>query len=111
MRSEGCERVSRYVVDLEDTDRTQIAVVGGKGAQLGELSSVEGIRVPAGFCVTTEAFRRMTAQALSLPARLDTLSHVQPDDPDAIRTISADVRRTIEGTAICVWSTSRKPST
>ena len=92
--------MSRYVVDLEDTDRTQIAVVGGKGAQLGELSSVEGIRVPAGFCVTTEAFRRMTAQAPSLPARLDTLSHVQPDDTDAIRTISADVRQTIEGTAI-----------
>ena len=61
-----CERMSRYVVGLEETDRTQVALVGGKGAHLGELSSVEGIRVPAGFCVTTEAFRRMTADAPSL---------------------------------------------
>jgi phosphoenolpyruvate synthase/pyruvate phosphate dikinase len=95
-----CERMSRYVVGLEETDRTQVALVGGKGAHLGELTSVEGIRVPAGFCVTTEAFRRMMADAPSLPARLDTLSRVRADDRDAIRTISADIRQTIEGTAI-----------
>ena len=92
--------MSRYVVGLEETDRTQVALVGGKGAHLGELTSVERIRVPAGFCVTTEAFRRMMADAPSLPARLDTLSRVRADDRDAIRTISADVRQTIEGTAI-----------
>ncbi len=98
--AEGCERVSRYVVGLEVTDRTQIALVGGKGAHLDELSSLKGIRVPAGFCVTTEAFRRMVTDAPSLPALLDTLSRVEPDDRDAIRTISADVRRTIERNAI-----------
>jgi phosphoenolpyruvate synthase/pyruvate phosphate dikinase len=95
-----CERMSRYVVGLEETDRTQVALVGGKGAHLGGLTSVEGIRVPAGFCVTTEPFRRMMADAPSLPARLDTLSRVRADDRDAIRTISADIRQTIEGTAI-----------
>jgi pyruvate,water dikinase len=92
--------VRRYVVGLEETDRTQVALVGGKAAHLGELARVDGIRVPAGVCVTTEAFRRITAEAPSLPARLDALSGVDPDDRDAIRTISADVRRTIEGTAI-----------
>ncbi|MDQ6710227.1 MAG: hypothetical protein M3Z11_06680, partial [Candidatus Dormibacteraeota bacterium] len=45
--------LSRYVLGFEETDRTLVAVVGGKGAHLGELSRVEGIRVPAGFCVTT----------------------------------------------------------
>ena len=98
--AEGCERVSRYVVALEETDRAQVALVGGKAAHLGELSGVEGIRVPAGFCVTTEAFRRMLADAPSFPARLDALSAVQPYDRDAIRSISADVRQTIERTAI-----------
>ena len=92
--------MSRYVVGLEETDQTQVALVGGKGAHLGELSSVDGIRVPAGFCVTTEAFHRMTAEAPSLPERLDTLSRAGPDNRDAIRTISADVRQTIEGIAI-----------
>src|SRR6185437_6429334 len=84
----------------EETDRTRVALVGGKGAHLGELLSVKGIRVPAGFCVTTEAFRRMAAEAPSLPARLDALSKVEPDDRDAIGTISTDVRQRIERTAI-----------
>ena len=47
----------RYVLDLEELDKTQVALAGGKGANLGELSRIEGIRVPAGFCVTTDAFR------------------------------------------------------
>ena len=48
-----------YVLDFQDIDQTQVAVVGGKGALLGELSRIEGIRVPAGFCVTTDAFQRI----------------------------------------------------
>ena len=46
-----------YVLGFQEIDQTQVAVVGGKGAHLGELSRIEGIRVPAGFCVTTDAFR------------------------------------------------------
>jgi len=88
------------VVGLEETNRTQVALVGGKAAHLGELSRVEGIRVPAGCCVTTAAFRRMTAEAPSLPDLLATLSRLRPDDRDPIRTISGDVRQTIERVAI-----------
>ena len=47
-----------YVLGLQEVDATQVAVVGGKGAHLGELSHIEGIRVPPGFCVTRNAFRR-----------------------------------------------------
>ena len=50
-----------YVLGLQEIDQTQAAVVGGKGAHLGELSRIEGIRVPAGFCVTTDAFQRIMA--------------------------------------------------
>ncbi|MDX3761826.1 PEP/pyruvate-binding domain-containing protein [Streptomyces sp. AK02-04a] len=86
----------RYVLDLQEVDETQVAVVGGKGAHLGGLSRIEGIRVPAGFCVTTDAFRRVMAQAPSLDDRLDQLSRLNPDDREAIRTLSAQIRRTIE---------------
>lgn len=41
-----------------DVGRDDVALVGGKGANLGELSRIEGVAVPNGFCVTTEAFRR-----------------------------------------------------
>ncbi|MFI0815946.1 rifamycin-inactivating phosphotransferase [Streptomyces sp. NPDC021098] len=90
----------QYVVDLEEVDETQVAVVGGKGAQLGGLSRIDGIRVPGGFCVTTDAFRRIMAEAPSIDDRLDQLSRVNPDDREAIRTLSARIRRTIEGIAI-----------
>ena len=89
-----------YVLGLQEIDQTQVAVVGGKGAQLGELSRIEGIRVPAGYCVTTDAFRRVMADAPSIDDRLDQLSRMKPDDRDAIRTLSAEIRGGVEGIAI-----------
>ena len=89
-----------YVVGFQEIDRTQVATVGGKGAHLGELSRIEGIRVPAGFCVTTDAFRRIMSEAPSIDERLDRLSRLNPDDRESIRTLSAEIRRTLEGIAI-----------
>jgi rifampicin phosphotransferase len=90
----------RYVLEFQEIHQTQVAVVGGKGAHLGELSRIEGIRVPAGFCVTTDAFGRIMADASSIGDRLDRLSRLSPDDREAIRTLSAEIRRTLEGIAI-----------
>ncbi|MFI5490093.1 rifamycin-inactivating phosphotransferase [Micromonospora echinaurantiaca] len=89
-----------YVLGLHEVDETQLAVVGGKGAHLGALSRIDGVRVPAGFCVTTDAFRRTMAAAPSIDDRLDQLSRVNPDDREAIRTLSAEIRRTIEGITV-----------
>ncbi|WP_433544156.1 rifamycin-inactivating phosphotransferase (plasmid) [Streptomyces sp. CA-294286] len=93
----------RYVVDLHEVDATRLALVGGKGAHLGELSRIDGVRVPGGFCVTTEAFRRTVARAPSVAARLDRLSRVDPDDREAVRTLSAEIRRTIEEIPLPDW--------
>ena len=90
----------RYVLGFEEIDRTQGAVVGGKGAHLGELSRIAGVRVPAGFCVTTDAFRRMMAGAQSSDDLLDRLSQVNADDWESIRMLSADIRRAFEAVAI-----------
>ncbi len=89
-----------YVLDFQEIDQTQAAVVGGKGALLGELSRIEDVCVPAGFCVTTEAFQRIMAQAPSVEDRLDRLSRLKPEDREAIRALSAEVRRSVEGIAI-----------
>lgn len=90
----------QYLMDLQDVDVTQVAAVGGKGAHLGGLSRIEGIRVPEGFCVTTDAFRRVLAEAPSIDERIDQLSHLNPDDREAIRTLSGQIRRIIEGITI-----------
>jgi phosphoenolpyruvate synthase/pyruvate phosphate dikinase len=101
--------MSCYVLGFEQIDQTQVAVVGGKGANLGELSRIEGIRVPPGFCVTTDAFRRIMAEAPSLPSLsslpsiydfLDQLSRLKADDREAISALSAEIRRTLEAITI-----------
>lgn len=61
--------MGRYVLGFAEVDRSHVPLVGGKGAHLGELSRLEGVHVPPGFCVTTEAFRRVRAEA-GLPAEV-----------------------------------------
>lgn len=88
------------LLDLREVDETQVSIVGGKAAHLGALSRIDGIRVPAGFCVTTAAFRKIMAQTPSIDDRLDQLSQLSPDDREAIRTLSAEIRRSVEETPI-----------
>ena len=92
--------MNRYVLGFHEIDQTQVAVVGGKGAHLGELSRIEGILVPPGFCVTTDAFKRIMLEAPAADDQVDQLSRLKPDDRDAIRSISSRVRQTIEAVAI-----------
>ncbi|MFI7080078.1 rifamycin-inactivating phosphotransferase [Micromonospora sp. NPDC049903] len=89
----------QYVVDLQEVDATQIAMVGGKGAHLGELSRIDGVWVPAGFCVTTDAFQRIMADA-PLGTLLDDLAGPAADDREVIGTHSARIRRIIEGVSV-----------
>ncbi|MDA0160402.1 phosphoenolpyruvate synthase [Solirubrobacter ginsenosidimutans] len=89
-----------YVVGLQEVGEAQVAVVGGKGAHLGELSRIDGIRVPPGFCVTTQAFERVMREAPAIEERLERLSRLSADDREAIRTLSAEVRQSVEAIAV-----------
>ncbi|HET6869085.1 MAG TPA: rifamycin-inactivating phosphotransferase [Solirubrobacteraceae bacterium] len=89
-----------YVLDFQEIDHTHVAMVGGKGALLGELSGIDGIPVPAGFCVTTDAFRRILTEAPAIGDRLDRLAHLKADDREALRALSAQIRRAIQGVSI-----------
>ena len=86
------------VLGFQEVDRTDIGVVGGKGASLGELSRLEGIRVPDGFCVSTEAFKRSAAPAIG--GLLDRLALLKAEDREAIRELAAAIRGIIAGCAI-----------
>ncbi|HVW35026.1 MAG TPA: PEP/pyruvate-binding domain-containing protein, partial [Acidimicrobiia bacterium] len=85
-----------YVTFLEEIDRSDVTVAGGKGAALGELARLDGIRVPAGFCVTTDAFRRIMSTAPRIDEQLDALAGLELDDREAISAAGAAIRRTIE---------------
>ena len=88
------------VLGLHEIDQTQIAIAGGKGAHLGELSRIDGIRVPPGICVTTPVYRRVVDDAPSIDERLDLLSRLEPDDREAIHRHSAEIRRAVEAVVV-----------
>ncbi|WNG50438.1 phosphoenolpyruvate synthase [Archangium minus] len=89
-----------YVLGFQDLDKTKRMVVGGKGANLGELSKIEGIRVPDGFCISTEAFKRIIGEIPSIGDLLDQLSLLKAEDRDKISKLSGEIRSAIEGEAI-----------
>jgi pyruvate,water dikinase len=66
--------MSSFVLSFQDIDKTKLMLVGGKGANLGELSRIEGIQVPDGFCISTEAFQRIIGETPSMNELLDQLS-------------------------------------
>ena len=92
--------MSSYVLDFRDIDKTKRMEVGGKGANLGELAKIEGIRVPPGFCIATEAFQRILGEAPAIGGLLDRLAHLTVKERDRIGELSGEVRRAIEETAI-----------
>ncbi|GCF07843.1 phosphoenolpyruvate synthase [Dictyobacter arantiisoli] len=92
--------MSSYVLGFQDIDKTKLMVVGGKGANLGELSKFEGIRVPDGFCISTEAFKRIIGETSLINELLDQLSLLKVEDRHRIGELSGEIRRVIEGIAI-----------
>ncbi|MCB9153626.1 MAG: phosphoenolpyruvate synthase [Caldilineae bacterium] len=92
--------MSSYLLGFQDVDSTKLMVVGSKGANLGELSRIEGIRVPDGFCISTEAFKRTIRETSSINELLDRLSLLKVEDRGEVRELSAEIRRAIEGIAI-----------
>ena len=89
-----------YTFAFGDIDKTMLATVGGKGASLGELSRIEGVHVPGGFCVSTEGFREMMGSAKDLHGLLKTLAILEAGDRREISETSAKIRKVIEGTGI-----------
>jgi rifampicin phosphotransferase len=92
--------MNRYVLSFQDIDRSMLMVVGGKGANLGELCRIKGIAVPAGFCVTTEAFKKITENNQDINRLLDELAHLKVEERGPIGEISAKIRLSIENIPI-----------
>ncbi|MEV4083595.1 pyruvate, phosphate dikinase [Nonomuraea fuscirosea] len=61
--------MAKYVYDFTEGDRNQKDLLGGKGANLAEMTNL-GLPVPPGFTITSEACRRYLAEG-SVPEGLD----------------------------------------
>jgi rifampicin phosphotransferase len=94
------ENKRSFVFGFQEMDKTKRGLVGGKGANLGELARMEGIHVPDGFCISTDAFKRIMNEVPSMNELLDQLSLLKVQDRDKIGELSGAIRRVIEGIAI-----------
>ncbi|TAN12783.1 MAG: phosphoenolpyruvate synthase [Burkholderiaceae bacterium] len=86
------------VVSFENLRMTDVEVVGGKNASLGEMISQlpQGVRVPTGFATTAHAFRQFLATdglADRIQQRLKTLN---AEDVRALAAAGAEIRAWIE---------------
>ncbi len=92
--------MNQHVLDFQEIENTMPMAVGGKGLNLAELSRLDGIQVPGGFCVTTEAYDRTIADNEELNTLLEQLTALTAGDKKMVAEISAKIRRIIEGAKI-----------
>ncbi|AFC30643.1 Pps [Paenibacillus mucilaginosus 3016] len=85
--------MTSLVLGFQEMDRTQLLLVGGKGLNLGELSKIEGIQVPEGFCVTTAGYQKAIEQNETYHALLDRLTMLKAEDRAQIGEISRKIRQ------------------
>lgn len=87
--------MSSLVLGFEEIEKTRPLLVGGKGLHVGELSKIQGLQVPEGFCVTTVGYQKAIEQNETYRALLNRLSMLKVEDRDQIGEISRKIRQTI----------------
>lgn len=79
-----------YVLPFTELGAHSLPIVGGKGANLGEMTAA-GLPVPQGFCVTTAAYREFLKAAP--PDTFAPLDGLSAADLGRVRAAGEEVRR------------------
>ncbi len=88
--------MTKYVLDLQElTSVHSLELVGGKALHLGRLQALEGIAVPAGFCITTDAYKQLVQHIPQYDEWLQQLATVSADKSERIRELSRQMRQWI----------------
>ncbi|MCI0764921.1 phosphoenolpyruvate synthase [Bacillus sp. TL12] len=87
--------MSSLVLGFQEIEKTQLLLVGGKGVNLGELSKIQGMQVPEGFCITTVGYQIAIEQNETFQALLDQLTMLKIEDRNQIGEISRKIRHII----------------
>lgn len=88
----------RITIPLENVGLNDIALVGGKGASLGEMiSNVSklGVNIPGGFVVTTDAYWQFLAQSNLKEMIISELAQLDVDNVEALRRTGSKIRHAI----------------
>ena len=91
--------MAALVLDFSSIDASMVPLVGGKAANLGELTRA-GLPVPGGFCLTVGAYRRVVADVAALGAVLDQLEGPGQADPGELATLAGKAREAVVGAPV-----------
>ncbi len=86
---------SEHIVWFADVGKDAVSLVGGKGANLGELTRAQ-IPVPPGFVVTTRAYREFIDHSGLDQVLRRILRGLDVDDDEQLNTRARAVQRAIE---------------
>jgi pyruvate,water dikinase len=85
---------TKFIVWFEDVGKGDLALVGGKGANLGEMVNA-GIPVPPGFIVTVEGYFHFLERA-DLRGEIERLlTPLDPNDSQLLQKVSAKIKEAI----------------
>jgi pyruvate,water dikinase len=86
--------VDSLVVPFAKAHRTDVPTVGGKGANLGEMTNA-GLPIPPGFILTIDAYRQFYESNELGPRVGAELEGINADDPVALEQTAAALRQLI----------------
>lgn len=89
----------KLVAWFNEVDRNHIALAGGKGANLGEMTKV-GLPVPPGFVVTADAYSQFLSQSGLQPEIERCIGGADTSKHDELQRVAADIKRLINGATI-----------
>jgi len=79
---------------FSEIGKGDIALVGGKGANLGELTKA-GIPVPNGFCVTAQAYYYFFEKSGLRKKFQKLLKNLDPEDTKKLNSVSREIKKSI----------------
>lgn len=86
--------IKKFVVWFNEVDRDDIGVVGGKGANLGEMTKA-GFPVPNGFIVTAQAYFHFLDEAHLRDDLSDLLHGLDVNNSKALEDASVEIQKRI----------------
>lgn len=80
-----------YIKWFNEIDKNDIPVVGGKGANLGEMTQ-KGVDVPPGFCVTAGAYKDFIKLSKLEDAIREKIEGLDVEDSDELQIKASEIR-------------------
>ena len=86
--------MEKYVLWFDKINKDSIPLVGGKGANLGEMFNV-GLPIPPGFVVTTTAFKEFLEKTGLKDKIFSILQKVDIENYDSLKKASEEIQQSI----------------